>query len=255
MSGYWFWGGLALVILIAAVAVHIWLPPGSRGRRIVKWSVWGTLALIVGAFLHYTMPQHDIVRIVGTYVERQDLNDWTRIFWATPDDQSATLINRDVQFVQAVTVDGTNMVYRNEDTGWGWPPYFKFDTASLQTAAADAASNKGAPEWYSVTHYGWRIKVLSVFPNAMAIRPVAGPDVTIIPWVNIIILLVLAVILFMIRRMWLQFRERTIDPMVTDAEDVIEGIDARADAARAEIRTFWGRLMAWFGTWRKKPRS
>ncbi len=32
------------------------------------------------------------------------------------------------------------MVYRNEDTGWGWPSYFKFDTANLQTEADDLSS-------------------------------------------------------------------------------------------------------------------
>ena len=54
---------------------------------------------LVGAFLHYTLPQTDIVRVVNTYEERQELGDWTRIFWATPDDQSQTLISRDVQFI------------------------------------------------------------------------------------------------------------------------------------------------------------
>ncbi len=60
------------------------------------------LSVDFGRVLHYTLPQHDIVRVVNTYQERQDLNDWTRIFWASPDDQSATLVNRDVQFIQTV---------------------------------------------------------------------------------------------------------------------------------------------------------
>lgn len=38
--------------------------------------------LLIGSVLHYALPQHDIVRVVNTYQERQDLNDWTRIFWA-----------------------------------------------------------------------------------------------------------------------------------------------------------------------------
>ena len=58
--------------------------------------------LVFGTIAHYALPQHDIVRVVNTYQERQDLNDWTRIFWAQPDDQSATLVNRDVQFIQTV---------------------------------------------------------------------------------------------------------------------------------------------------------
>lgn len=58
--------------------------------RYVKWAFWTVIVLVVGGFLHYTLPQHDIVRVVGTYQERQDLTDWTRIFWSTPDDQSGT---------------------------------------------------------------------------------------------------------------------------------------------------------------------
>ena len=46
------------------------------------------------------------------------------------------------------------MVYRNEDTGWGWPPYFKFDTKNLQTEAADLISSKEEPQWVILTHYG-----------------------------------------------------------------------------------------------------
>ena len=46
----------------------------------VKWTFRILLLLIVFGFLHYTLPQRDIVRVVNTYEERQDLGDWTRIF-------------------------------------------------------------------------------------------------------------------------------------------------------------------------------
>ena len=106
-----------------------------------------------------------------------------------------------------------------------------------------------------VTHYGWRVPWLSIYPNAVKVRPVAGPDVTIIPWVNIIILAALAIGALMLRRMWLQFLERMVDPVVADASDVLGDIDARADAARAEVRGTWGRFRAWLGTWTGKPKG
>lgn len=221
--------------------------------RYVKWALWATLFLIVGSFLHYTLPQHDIVRVVGTYQERQDLNDWTRIFWSQPDDQAGTLVNRDVQFIQTVLPNGKPMVYRNEDTGWRWPPYFKFDTASLQTEADDLKSTAEAPKWAIVTHYGWRNELISIFPNAVAIKPTTGPDVTVIPWFNIFFLIFLALILFLISRMWAQFRERTIDPALDDVSETWDAVDARADAAREQARGFLGRIGAWFDTWKKKP--
>ena len=120
----------------------------------VKWIFILVFGLLVGGFLHYTLPQHDVVRVVNTFNERRDLGDWTRIFWSSPDKQSATLENRDVQFIQAVRPNGKVIVYRNEDTGWGWPPYFKFDTANLFTEANDAISTKANPEWVRIRHCG-----------------------------------------------------------------------------------------------------
>lgn len=222
--------------------------------KYAKRTVLTLLAVLVLGFLHYTLPQRDIVRVVNTFTEREDLNDWTRIFWADPDDQSATLVNRDVQFIQAVDVDGDPRVYRNEDTGWNWPPYFKFDTANLQTQAEDVKSTPEAPKWVAITHYGWRNELISIFPNAVAIRPVAGPDVTLVPWLNIVILTVLAVVLFMLRRMWLQFRERMIDPVVADVGEAWDSVDAQADQAAARARGWWGRARAWLDTWKGKPR-
>ena len=148
----------------------------------VKWTIILTFWLLVGGLLHYALPQYDVVRIVNTYEERQDLNDWTRIFWSEPEDQSTSLSNRDVQFIQAVRVNGKPIVYRNEDTGWGWPFYFKFDTANLYTEANDAISTKAAPEWVSIMHYGWRNEFLSIFPNAISIKQVEGPDHQVINW-------------------------------------------------------------------------
>tara|TARA_R110002110_G_scaffold25867_9_gene95623 strand:- start:930 stop:1583 length:654 start_codon:yes stop_codon:yes gene_type:complete len=215
--------------------------------RYVKWTFLTLVALTLFSFFQYTLPQHDVVRIVGTYQERQDLTDWTRIFWATPDNQSTSLTNRDVQFIQTVRPNGDSMVYRNEDTGWSWPPYFKFDTANLQTEADDLKSTAEAPKWVSVTHYGWRNLLLSSFPNAIAITPVAGPDVSIFPWFNVIFLVVLAALLLLLWRMWAQFRERTIDPTLESISDTMNEVDARADGLR-------GRLMAWLRTWKGKPR-
>jgi len=215
--------------------------------RYVKWTFLTLVALTFFSFFHYTLPQHDVVRIVGTYQERQDLTDWTRIFWAKPDNQSSALTNRDVQFIQTVRPDGASMVYRNEDTGWSWPPYFKFDTANLQTEADDLKSSAEIPKWVSVTHYGWRNLMLSSFPNAIAITPVSGPDVSFFPWFNVIFFVVLAGLLLLLWRMWTQFRERTIDPTLESIGDTIDEVDARAEGV-------WGRFTAWLGSWRGKPR-
>ncbi|MCU9838923.1 DUF1523 family protein [Ruegeria sp. WL0004] len=213
--------------------------------RYVKWVIIGLFWLSVVAFLHYTLPQRDIVRIVNTYEERQELNDWTRIFWSRPDDQSVNIINRDVQFIQGVTPEGRPRVYRNEDTSWSWPPYFKFDTANLYTEANDAISSKDKPEWVAVTHYGWRNEFLSIFPNAVAIKPVAGPDVRLIPWFNIIVLTLLAALFWAIWVRWRRFREARIDPVIEDVEDSLY-------AAGEAIEERRGRVRRWLDSWKSK---
>ena len=201
--------------------------------RYVKWTFFGIVALLGFAFLHYTLPQHDIVRIVGTENRRIDIgaNSW---FWAGPDVGTAASASRDVYFINAVYPDGGTMEYRNEDTGWGWPPYFKMDSSSTQTQAKDLISTSAAPIWVSVTHYGWRNQLFTIFPNAIAMRQVEGPDVTIIPWVNIILLVVLLGLALLIRAMWRQFHERMIEPAVIEMEET-------ADSARGWWRRMFGR--------------
>ena len=193
----------------------------------IKWVFILCFWAIIGATLHYTLPQYDVVRIVNTYEERQELGDWTRIFWSRPDTQSAGLENRDVQFIQAVRPNGKPIVYRNEDTGWSWPPYFKFDTANLYTEANDAVSDKDDPEWVRVKHYGWRNQTLSIFPNAVAISPAASVDDKPTNWTSIAILVGLGFLILALYIRWLRFKARRIDPMVEDMED---GLYAMGDA-------------------------
>ena len=220
----------------------------------IKWGLRILAVLIIGAFLHYTLPQRDIVRIVDTGNRITQIGaNW--IFYSIEDTGTGAETNttRDIRFIDAVYPDGSSvMVYRNEDTGWFWPPYFKWDSSTLQAEATNLRSTNEAPRWVAVTHYGWRIPLLSAFPNAVSIKPVEGPDVTLIPWVNIVLLTFLVFVIFMIRRMWLQFRERTIDPALSEVGDTWDSVDARADAARAEARGFFSRIGAWFRSWSAK---
>ncbi|PRY22496.1 uncharacterized protein DUF1523 [Aliiruegeria haliotis] len=195
---------------------------------IIKWTFWITIWVLVAAFLHYTLPQNDIVRITDTYEKRVDFGE-NSLFWAHPQTgETQNTVNRDVFFIQAIKPNGRPMVYRNEDTGWGWPPYFKFDTTNLQTQAADLKSTKANPQWVAMKHYGWRNEFFTIFPNAVHARPVAGPDVRIIPWTAISVLLVLGCVVLAIWSRWRKFRAKRVDPMLDDMEQGWDETSAKA---------------------------
>lgn len=220
----------------------------------VKWTIRIILFLIVAAFLHYTLPQHDVVTITNTYNRLTTVGS-NGIFYASPDSGTAESVStRDIRFIDAAFANGKVMVYRNEDTGWIWPPYFKYDSSNLQAEATNLKSAKSDPQWVSITHYGWRMPIFSIYPNAVKITAVEGPDVRIIPWVNIVFLTALLLGGLMLRRMWLQFIERAVEPAMDDVSDVFDAIDARSDAARDEVTGGWGRFTGWLGRWKAKPK-
>ncbi len=188
--------------------------------RRLKWVILGLMALLVAGVLHYTLPQRDIVRIVG--IENRRIDTSSGSGFATPG-------TRDIRFIMAVRPNGREMVYRNEDTGWGWPPYFKFNSSTLQARAQNYVSTAANPQWVAITHYGWRLEFMSMFPNAIRIRPVAGPEATLIPWANIIILLGLAAIGVLIWRWWVRFKENRLEPFW---DSRAERRDARRRARR-----------------------
>ena len=182
----------------------------------LKWIFRGVLALIVALLLWYTLPQHDVVRVTEVYNRITTVSWANSMFYASPDSGTAETANgRDIRFISAAFSDGAPMVYRNEDTGWIWPPYFKYDSSNLQAVASSLKGDK----WVMVTHYGWRIPILSIFPNAIRITEVSGPDYTYFPWLNLVIIALLLGLAFWIRAMWLQFWERMVDPAVAEVQE------------------------------------
>ena len=204
------------------------------GGNVFKWIkrvFWTLLVVFVLGFLHYTLPQHDIVRVTGTYNRLTTVGSENAWAYSVPDSGTAEgTVTRDIRFIETAYPDGSVMVYRNEDTGWIWPPYFKYDSSNLQAEAGNLKSAAEAPKWVVVTHYGWRLPVLSIYPNAVSVREATSVDERIIPWVSIVLVLVFGFLVFMARRMWLQFLERMVDPAlaeVGEAQDRAKGFFGR----------------------------
>lgn len=202
--------------------------------RWIKWIITTLLVVLVVAVFHYVLPQRDIVRIIDAYEKRQDFGV-NSIFWAQPDSGTSTQPTRDVRFIDTIMPDGSVMVYRNEDTSFSWPFYFKFDSADINAQAKELISTKDNPTWVAVRHYGWRNEYFTIFPNATSLKVVDGPDVRLIPWFNIAFFVTLGLFGLGIFRMLQRFKRRRIDPVLEDIEDVW-------DDAGDHARGFWARI-------------
>jgi hypothetical protein len=215
--------------------------------RFLKWGIivlfWGG---VIG-FFHYSLPQRDIARITDTYVERIDFGS-NSLFWAHAETgEAASSVNRDVFFIQTFRRDGKPMIYRNEDTGWGWPPYFKFSTSNLQAEASDLESKTttGGSQWVIIRHYGWRNEFLSIYPNAVGVRAISGPDHALgLPWLNMVILSVVALLWYAVWVRWRRFRAAYIDPRLERARDNWE---ESHDRARIQGSKLWRKWRDWRG--------
>lgn len=212
----------------------------------MRWIIRGlfiALALFVVGFFHYSLPSRDIVQIVGTEVIRMDVGSrsW---FWAAKDAGTNAERTRDVRFINAEYPNGKPRVYRNEDTGWSWPPYLKFESGNLQSQAQSYARSD-EPRWAIVHHYGWRIPIISLYPNAYKIKEATGPEQSLTPWFNIIFLTILFLIIFAIWRRLDRFKDRHIDPVIEDVGNAIE------DAGEGVAKRRRG-LNRWLGTWKRK---
>lgn len=218
--------------------------------KYVKWMLAALFWLIVAATFHYTLPQNDIVRVTGTEIIRKDFSGLSRFFYAQADSGDSEAANRDLRLINTTRANGRVLVYRNEDTGWSWPPYFKFDSSNVQAEASEYVSTIDNPRWIAVRHYGWRNPFLSIYPNAISFRVVEGPDARLgLPWLNIAILGSFAALVLGVRFVWRRFRMARIDPLVDHVQDGVDATGASFTRRRTGITR-------WFDTWRKKtPRE
>lgn len=225
----------------------------------IKTALKVFLGLGVLAFLHFNLPQRDIVYVVGTFEIRDDKP--AESFGAGQADAgSGKFPNRDVRYITTKRKNGKTMVYANTDTGWGWPPYFKFDTSNLTGDAQDLIGRRSPDSdeeiWVAVRHYGWRFEMMSWYPNAVSFKEVEGPDVRLIPWFNIALLTLLGSIFFWLWLRARRFKKARIDPVtekisesvetaVDKVGDTVEGATAGVRSSDSGLRKFMRR---WFGS-------
>ncbi|MGF1511076.1 MAG: DUF1523 family protein [Myxococcota bacterium] len=174
--------------------------------RVFRWLSVGIgilLALLIILLLAYVLPATEKVRITGTEVKRMDIEG------------ASGSQTRDVRYIVTQSLeDGETIVYRNEDTRWGFPFYFKFNSGDLMGRAVNFQGEQGEAV-VLVTSYGWRVNVMDMYPNVLSIE-LKPKNYTHVPVFNIVVIALLMGLLlylyFQLRRLrswWQARRSRT----------------------------------------------
>ncbi|MBF0784797.1 DUF1523 family protein [Muribacter muris] len=144
--------------------------------------------VLVGA-VNYAFPSYEATVVTGMEVRRMDKDGL--ISKSNPPDGQV----RDVYFLFTESPEEKKvMVYRNEDTGWGLPFYFKFNSADIQAKAQAYANEKQLVE---IRYYGWRINWLNEFRNIVSIKPLEAGETLSKPWVSYILYAFFALTFFL----------------------------------------------------------
>jgi hypothetical protein len=146
------------------------------------------IVLLYVLFWAYSLPRTMKVHVTGTEVTRRDVEN-----------KQGELRTRDVRYVMTEDLDGDPHMFRNEDTGWGWPPYFKFDSGDV-AARAQSLATEARQATVLVRYYGFRLRLFSMFPNVISLERVP-PDHQTIPWAAIFVVF-LHVVLIGAARVW-----------------------------------------------------
>lgn len=138
-------------------------------RKFIKYfliTVVMAFHVVLFAGINYVFPHYETTSVTGVEVKRVDKDG--PITKANPADGPT----RDVYYIYTQNAGSDKpMVYRNEDTRWGFPFYFKFDSADLQAKAAAFSQDRKLVE---VKYYGWRIVIFDEFRNALSLKEVTA---------------------------------------------------------------------------------
>ncbi|OOR99732.1 hypothetical protein B0187_02690 [Haemophilus paracuniculus] len=148
-----------------------------------------SLHIVLAGAVNYAFPSYETTMVTGMEVRRMDKDGV--ISKANPADGEV----RDVYFLFTEQPESKKvMVYRNEDTGWGLPFYFKFNSADIQAKAQAFANEK---QLVQIKYYGWRINWMNEFRNIVSIKPLAEGETQSMPIVSYILYALLALTFFL----------------------------------------------------------
>jgi len=154
------------------------------------------IALSTLVLVNYSSPTYRIGKITGAEVKRVDASNE-----GSEDDKSTKHLTRDVYYAYLQEDSGEPYVLRNEDTGLGFPLYFKFDSANEQAKIRGFQDDKSR---VLVKYYGWRVTILSIFPNLLDVKKTTDMEapfsITAIIMYSIWFLLFVTLYIFLFKR-------------------------------------------------------
>lgn len=107
----------------------------------------------------------------------------------------------EVRQIQALSLEGESLRFRNENTGWGFPPYFKFNAEELGAQARELA--KIEPRVVvRVRAQGFRLGDSLTTPNLISLKvvPLHSKELPLFNWGVLALHVVGAGVLFATRR-------------------------------------------------------
>lgn len=129
--------------------------------------------VLIGA-VNYAFPSYDATVITGMEVRRVDKDG--PISKSNPQDGPV----RDVYYIFTENPETKKvMTYRNEDTEWGFPLYFKFDSALTQAKAQAFANDR---KLVQIKYYGWYLSWVHEFRNVVSIKSLEVDESPSTPW-------------------------------------------------------------------------
>jgi len=167
----------------------------SRIFLYLRRALWAACVLFVAAYglaLTYALPRTQILRLSGTDV-------------AT----TSTEVANALSFVHAVDRHGRSLVFRNEDTGWGFPPYFFKRSSEVAKEASRLASSNN--RWVALMYYGFRVPLMGAYPNVVGIESASRAAEPQAPWFNIVFLLAHPIVGGYLAWKWVRWRKPALE--------------------------------------------
>jgi hypothetical protein len=228
-------------------------------------------AAILGsyAYIDYCLPTYTLVRIdeIGTRRFDADGNYQRKAGESKGPTRDVEMIYTTLAYLEKDPVTGNEvpkvygheekykLVYVNEDTGFSFPFWLKFDTANLQGAAADLRT-----QFAYVKSFEWRNELFSWFPNALTIIK-WEPGMSVINLLRIIVTTLWAIGVVAVWY-WIRRLQRNIAARVEAAAqaakqradalgDGIDAVGSRVDAVNNSegMQTTRRRFWKIFGGW------